>query len=188
MWNEEQIHKYLREVLNEKRYNHTLGVVKASEILAKRYECDLEKAKFAALLHDVAKYKTDDEILLILQSENVHVDEVTRRYPQIMHGFCGAYIAKHKMGIEDVEVLDAITYHTTGKENMNILEKVVCLADFIEEGRNYEGVEELRTLSMESLDRALAKAFDNTISYIINRGGLIHLETIKARNYLLINL
>lgn len=188
MWNEEEILEYLKKVLKEERYNHTLGVVKASEVLAKKHGCDVEKAKLAALLHDVAKYKTDDEILSMLKKEGVYIDELLQKYPQIMHGFCSAYIAKNKMGIYDKEVLDAITCHTTGKENMTTLEKVVCLADFIEEGRNYEGVEELRRLSMESLDKALIKAFDNTITYIINKGGIIYLDTIKTRNYLLINL
>ncbi|MFX0549246.1 bis(5'-nucleosyl)-tetraphosphatase (symmetrical) YqeK [Hathewaya histolytica] len=188
MWTENEIHQYLKNVLKKERYEHTLGVTKSAEDLARRYGANIKKARLASLIHDVAKYKGNEEILSILKEENIHIDYVIEKNPQIMHGTCSAYIAKHQMGIEDEEVLNAITYHTTGRENMSLLEKIVYLADLIECGRDYPGVESLRKESIKDLDRALILSFDNTINFVIKRKGLVHLNTIKARNYLLSNI
>ena len=110
---------------------------------------------------------------------------MTSKNPDIMHGVASAYIAETIMEIYDKEVLDAVRYHTTGREKMTMLEKVIYLADYIEPSRNYPGVEELRKLSYEDLDKALIKAFDNTINYVLKKGWLLHLMTVKARNYLI---
>lgn len=188
MWPKEKMVEYLKAHLKENRFKHTLGVVKAAEELSKKYGCDENKAKLGALLHDVAKNMCDKEIIEILKKENYKLDFLIKNNPQIIHGFCSAYIAKHVMNVTDEEVLQAIIYHTTGKEDMTILEKVIYLADFIEENRVYPGVEELRKLAKEDLDKALLKAFDNTIEFVVKKGEYLHLDTIKARNYILKNM
>ena len=105
----------------------------------------------------------------------------------LMHGLAGSIIAKHIMGIEDEDVLNSISYHTTGRKNMTILEKIIYIADYIEPMRNFPGVDELRKIAYSNLDEALLLSFDNTIKYVITKGQLLHLDTIEARNYILYN-
>jgi len=103
----------------------------------------------------------------------------------LIHGPVGAKIATDLFKITDRDILSAIEYHTYGKKNMTKLEKIIYLADLIEEGRDYPGVEELRALAERDLDRAVLKALDNSIIHVIAKGGLIHPNTIEARNYII---
>ncbi|KYH34496.1 putative nicotinate-nucleotide adenylyltransferase [Clostridium tepidiprofundi DSM 19306] len=185
MWSEERIIDYLRRNLKEKRFIHSIGVRDTAIKLAQCYDADINKAALAGLVHDAGKYMSGEDIIDILNINNIEVDFVTSKNPDIMHGIASAYIAENIMGICDNDVLDAVRYHTTGRENMTLLEKVIYLADYIEPSRNYKGVEKLRELSYKDLDTALVKAFDNTINYVIKNGWLLHLMTVKARNYLL---
>jgi predicted HD superfamily hydrolase involved in NAD metabolism len=88
--------------------------------------------------------------------------------------------------VHDKEILSAIYYHTTGKENMSLLEKIVYIADYIEPNRDFEGVERVRELAFVDLNESLIQSMDNTIKYIVDKKILIHLDTIKARNYLIL--
>ncbi|SHJ46622.1 putative HD superfamily hydrolase of NAD metabolism [Hathewaya proteolytica DSM 3090] len=187
MWSEDKIDKYLRDNLKENRYIHTYGVVKAAEELSEIYGVNKEKARLASLLHDCAKYLSKEEIFDILHSEHIKLDEIIRHMPDIMHGVCAAIIAKNLMGVHDEEVLEAVRCHTTGKANMTNLDKIIYLADCIEENRKYSGVDELRDLSRDNLDEAVIKALEQTMLYVIKNGHLLHPETIKARNYLILN-
>ena len=90
------------------------------------------------------------------------------------------------MGIKDKEILQSVAYHTTGKENMSLLEKIIFLADYIEPGRRFPGVDDLRALAYEDLNRAVLQAMDNTILYVLRQGLLLHPQTMKARNSLLL--
>lgn len=186
MWSEEQILNYLQEHLKKSRYEHTLGVCKSAIELAEIYSGDKKKAKIAALLHDCGKYLSSNEIIDIMKKEKYHMDKVEENFPEIMHGRAGAYIAKEIMGIDDEEILDAIRFHTTGKEDMNLLEKIIYLADYIEPYRSYKGVDELREKAFLDLDEALLLAYNNTLKFVLDKGQLIHMDTIKARNKLLI--
>lgn len=188
MWTEKEIDAYLRENLKKNRYVHTYGVVKSAEELSGIYNCNKEKARLAALLHDCGKYLSNEDIFKILNKKNIRIDYVIKSTPEIMHGVCSGYIAEHIMGVKDKEILDAINYHTTGKENMSLLDKIIYIADCTEENRNYHGVEELRKLSFKNLDQAVIKSFEQTIKYVVESGGILHLDTIKARNYLIINI
>lgn len=185
MWDEEEIVNYLRNNLKEKRFLHSLGVRESAVNLAEFYNADISKASTAALVHDCAKYMRRIEILKILEEKEIVIDDVTREYPDIMHGAASAYIAEKVMGIYDNEILDAVRYHTTGRKDMTLLEKIIYIADYIEPNRNFPGVDELRKISFVDIDKALLKAFNNTIKYVIDNGQLIHLKTIEARNYLI---
>lgn len=126
---------------------------------------------------------------LVLETAERHylnVDEITRREPQLLHGPVGAVVARTEYGIENKEILGAIKYHTTGRKNMSVLEKIIYLADFIEPGRSYPGVDKLRKMAFENLDDAMIQALTNTIRYISGIGGLIHERTVSARNYLIL--
>jgi len=89
------------------------------------------------------------------------------------------------MEIKDKGIFNAIAYHTTGRKNMTLLEKIIYLADYVEPLRKYPGVEELRELAFKDMDIALIKSFDITIKYVIDKGQMLHLNTIEGRNYLI---
>ncbi|KOC55207.1 phosphohydrolase [Clostridium botulinum] len=188
MWAEEKIIGYLKQNLKPKRFEHSIGVRDTAIKLAEIYGESLEKARIAGLVHDCAKNMSDEQILDICSKNEYNIDEVSQNMPSILHGEVGAYIAENIMGIEDKEILDAITYHTTGKENMTLLEKIIYISDYIEPLRDFPGVEDLRGLVYnKELDRALILSFNNTIKYIIDRNQLLHKKTIEARNYMLYN-
>lgn len=184
MWSEEEIKIYLSRKLKSDRYNHVLGVVEMAEKLAIRYRADVKKARLAALIHDLAKYEGGETLIKMAKENGYEIDEVEKKAPYLLHGFAAAVIAKKEMGINDEEVLNAAIYHTTGRENMTLLEKIIYIADYIEPNRNYPGVEELRNITFEDLDRGLIKAFDNTIRFVLDKGTLLHFRTIEGRNYL----
>lgn len=187
MWSNEEILEYLKENLKESRYEHTLGVVKTAKALAKINGVEEEKAELAALIHDSAKNMNINSMKKMLEENFEQIDDIEEKTPQLLHGKVAAIIGKNIMGIEDEEVLSAAAYHTTGKGNMTLLEKIIYIADYIEPNRVYPGVEELRKLTFEDLDKGVIVGLNNTINYILKQGGLIHPNTIEARNYLIIN-
>lgn len=182
MWSEDDIEEYLKKNLNTTRYEHSLGVRDSAVILAKKYKVDEKKARLAGLIHDCAKNLKDEEILRLVRAGDLEISEVCLKSPQIMHGLAGSIVARNIFKVIDVEILNAITYHTTGRKDMTDLEKIIYLADFIEPGRDFLGVEALRILALNDLERALVLAFDNTINFVIMKGELLHLDTIIARN------
>lgn len=186
MWSDVQIEDYLKLNLNKQRYEHSLRVRDTAILMARHYNVPENKAALAGLVHDCAKNMKGNDLIELIEDHGNTIDEVCRYSPDIMHGLAGAIIAEDVMGIADRDVLNAVTYHTTGKENMSILEKIIYLADYIEPLRNFPKVEELRELSYKNLDDALLLSFDNTISYVLSRGQLLHKDTLAARNYLLI--
>lgn len=182
----EKIHYNLRQNVSEHRYNHTLGVIDAAVYLAKKYEENEDHAYLAALLHDYAKHFTRDQIFEYMESNSLEADEIMINTHQLLHGKIAAHIAKREYGICNQNVLNAIEFHTTGRRQMSRLEKIIYLADFIELGRDYTGVEELRTLAEEDLNRAVLLALNNTIKYVIHIEKVLHTNTIEARNTLLL--
>jgi predicted HD superfamily hydrolase involved in NAD metabolism len=183
MVREEMIHS-VRERMPAKRWEHVQGVMATAIVLAERFGADPIKADLAAIVHDVAKYWP------ILQLEQTVIEQdiqgdLLQYDRQLLHAHVGAYIAKAEYGITDIEILDAIRYHTSGREQMTLLDKVVCLADYMEPGRDFPGVDHIRKLAETSLDEALIAGFNSTISYLITQGKSIYPLTILARNSLI---
>ena len=167
--NLELINNKIQEMLPEKRYKHSLNVANCAVKLSEIYGCDKEKAYIAGIAHDCAKYLNKDEI----EKDNL----------ALSHSLIGSYIAKYEFGINDKDIINAIKYHTTGKEDMDIIEKIIYIADLIEEDRDFPGVEELRDLVYnKELDKALLISFNNTIKFVIENNQLIHNRTVDARN------
>lgn len=185
MWDEEQIKEYLKKNLKVKRYEHSLGVSSTAEKLAKLYGVDTTKARIAGLVHDCAKCMSDKELIDIANKNEIVIDEVLEETPNLLHGPVASVIARDKMGIYDSDILSSIAYHTTGKKNMNLMEKIIYVADYIEPMRDFPGVDKIRNDAMENLDRALLDSFNNTIKHVIDKKQLLHLNTIKGRNYLI---
>lgn len=174
----------VKEQMPEKRWQHTLGVMETSVILAERFGGDAVKADVAAILHDYCKYWPIQEQAKIIR-ENDLPQDLLEFDKELWHSHAGAFIAKSQFGIEDEEILDAIRYHTSGREQMTQLDKIVCLADYMEPGRDFPGVDVIRELAKTSLERALIAGFDSTISFLISKGKRIYPLTILTRNHLL---
>jgi len=182
-----EMQKKLESVLTTKRYNHSIGVMKTSEELAMKYGEDSVKAGIAGLLHDCARDIKADEFLQLCKKYNIEFDEVTKTQPQLLHGPVGAKLAMYEYGVTDEAVLEAIYYHTTGYPYMGMLSKIVYIADYIEPGRCFPGVEEVRKLAFRNIDDAMLMALDRTLKHVITKGGLVHMDTVRARNIIILN-
>ncbi|MBW7459612.1 bis(5'-nucleosyl)-tetraphosphatase (symmetrical) YqeK [Paenibacillus sepulcri] len=169
----------------ERRWKHTLGVMETSVLLARRFGEDPERAELAAILHDVAKYWQTSRMEAIIREEGLPPD-LLKYDKELWHAPVGAYVAEHNFGVTDSGVLDAIRYHTSGREDMTRMDKIVCLADYMEPGRDFPGVERIRELSGQHLEKALIAGFDSTITHLLAQGKRIYPLTIAARNDLLL--
>ncbi|MDU2265135.1 bis(5'-nucleosyl)-tetraphosphatase (symmetrical) YqeK [Clostridium celatum] len=187
MWEIDKIKDYVKENLKVGRYNHTLGVVNTAVELAKIFGEDQKKAEIAALCHDVAKNMDLEQLRKIIDEENITLSIDEENTKEIWHSIAGPIIAKNIFKINDEEILSAMRWHTTGKENMSNLDKIVYLADLIEPSREFDGIDEIRSISYKSLDLAMIKALTHTTIYLLNKGYAVDINTIKARNYLLYN-
>lgn len=156
------------------------------EKLAIKYETDVERAKKAGLMHDLAKEFSKEDKLKYIKDNNLKMDEIEELTVEILHGRIAADICKKKYAFDD-EMCSAIEYHTTGKPNMSMLEKIIFIADKIEETRKGEGIEELRRLAFEDIDTAILKNIDFTLINNIQKGNLITEKSLETRNYILIN-
>ncbi|ULT55744.1 bis(5'-nucleosyl)-tetraphosphatase (symmetrical) YqeK [Neobacillus drentensis] len=170
--------------LTEHRYQHTLGVMETAISLAEKYGADVKKAEIAAIFHDYAKFRPKDEMKEMIMSQGLPQDLLLYN-TELWHAPVGAYLVEKEAGIRDPEVLDAIRYHTSGRPNMKLLEKVVYLADYIEPGRHFPGVEEVREIAKESLEKALVKAIQNTILFLMKKNQTIYPETFYTYNDLI---
>lgn len=184
MWTDKQIDTYLKENLKESRYEHVMGVKETAIKLAQKYNVDVEKAKIAALCHDCAKNMTDNELLNMIKEHNINLDWISLKNIQITHGLVATIIMKEKMDIEDIDIINAVKYHTTGRNNMSMLEKIIYLADIIEPQRDFEGVENLREWAFIDIDKAMIESLNSTIKYVVGKGELLHINTVIARNCL----
>lgn len=174
----------VRSEMPERRWVHTLGVMETAVKLAERFGADPVKADAAAILHDVCKYWRVDEQARIIR-ENGLPSDLLEYDKELWHAHAGAWLARERYGVQDEEVLDAIRYHTSGRGRMTLLDKVVCLADYMEPGRDFPGVHNIRENAEYSLEKALLAGFDGTIRFLLDKGKRIYPLTLAARNGLI---
>lgn len=184
----EEIENDVKSVLSEYRFTHSLGVVKKAVELAKIYGVQEETAKKVGIAHDIAKEMTDEEMLEYVKNNNIEIDEIETVKPSLLHGKIGADIAAKKYGFTE-DMVNAIKWHTTGRENMSMLEKIIYVADKTEENRKGTrfNLEKSRELSTQNIDETLIFLMNEFITYNVINEWLIHPETIDARNDLLLN-
>ena len=181
------IKTFLKDNLSEKRYKHSLGVADEAVLLAERYGAEKLKAYIAGLVHDVAKEIGNAEAKMLLKGKyNVELDAVEEKTHKLLHGPLGACMAQDIFDIDDVEILDAVRYHTTGKANMSVLTKVLYIADYVEPNRTFEGVDDLRHLAYEDIDKAIMVGINWTFEELMEKNSMFHPDTVHARNYLLL--
>jgi|GEM_PF-344098 len=183
------IKEELKQILSEKRYIHSIGVMEMAMELAQIYNIDIETAQIAGLLHDNAKEMTDDEMLQYVKENNIQISETEKNSVKLLHGKIGADIAKKKYGVSE-EIAKAIEYHTTTNPNMDTLAKIIYVSDKIELNRKTEkyDIEAERKLAKEDLDKAMLLIINDVTKYLIEQGKLIAIESIETRNKLLLNI
>jgi predicted HD superfamily hydrolase involved in NAD metabolism len=177
----------VKKQLTEHRYQHTIGVMETAVALAEQYGADVKKAELAAIFHDYAKFRQKEEMKQVILEQNMPKDLLLYN-SELWHAPVGAYLVEKEVGINDAEILDAIRYHTSGRPNMTLLEKVVYLADYIEPGRIFPGVDEVRELAKQDLNKALIKALQNTIQFLMNKNQAIYPDTFYTYNSLIMEL
>ena len=186
--NNEQYKEILQKRLSEKRYIHSLNVADSSKELALIYGCDPEKAYTVGLIHDCCKDEPAGLQLSYMLENKVELSEYELDVPKLYHAISGSVFAKNEFGIEDVDMLNAIRYHTTGRKGMSLLEKVVFIADFISAEREYDGVDIMREKAKRSLDEAIVEGLGFTIKDLITRNMIVHPDTVLAFNDAMFNL
>ncbi|WP_019154590.1 bis(5'-nucleosyl)-tetraphosphatase (symmetrical) YqeK [Robertmurraya massiliosenegalensis] len=172
--------------LTDHRYEHTIGVMETAILLARKYGAEEQKAESAAIFHDYAKFRPKDEMKQIIIEEKMS-PELLQYNSELWHAPVGAFLVKKEVGITDIDVLDAIKYHTSGRVGMTLLEKVIYLADYIEPGRRFPGVEEVRELAKDDLQLALIKAVQNTIFFLMKKNQPVFPDTFHTYNDLIAN-
>ncbi|HWT74225.1 MAG TPA: bis(5'-nucleosyl)-tetraphosphatase (symmetrical) YqeK [Mobilitalea sp.] len=180
----ELIRKNLKGVLSQSRFLHSIGVEEVACDMAVIFSYDMEKAGFAGLLHDCAKYLSDQQLLVKCEEYHLPVSETERKCPFLLHGKVGAAFAQKIYGVEDEEILTSIVYHTTGRPAMSVLEKIIFIADYIEPYRKpIPRIDEIRSAAYLDLDLAVVMTAENTLKYLKNSGSVIDTLTIETYEY-----
>ena len=170
--------------LKAKRIPHVLGVEQTAIRLAEKYGADVKKAQFAALLHDCTKRLDMAEQTALCEKYHIPLDDLEKKALKLLHAKTGAALARDVFGADD-EIYNAILWHTTGRPDMTLLEKVIYLADYTDPTRDFPGVEELRGVVDRNLDEGVLKGLEMTVEEMAERGQPVHPDTLEARDYLL---
>lgn len=179
-----EIETRLAKLQNGHRFQHTLGVTYTACALAMRYGCDLDQARTAGLLHDCAKHYSGIELREIAYRKHINITQFEREHTQLLHAKVGAYLARADYGIKDLSILEAIRWHTTGKPDMTLLEKIVFTADYIEPNRDRAPhLPELRALAFQDLDRCVCEILRDTKNYLSRNPKAMDPMTLDALTY-----
>ena len=183
----EQIINYLKQHVSPARLKHCLGVESVALELGSKFGVTPEQVSPAALLHDICREYTPDSLLQLAGNFGIVIDDIERAEPLLLHGFVGAELVRRELKIQDAHILEAISFHITGAANLSPLAQLVFVADFVEPGRTFEYVRELRRLmSHLSADQLLLRVYNHTICYVIGQGYLIDRKSIEGRNQLIL--
>lgn len=181
----EKIRRAMEKELSAGRYIHTLGVSYTAASLAMAHGEAMEKSMTAGILHDCAKSMHGSELVAICEKAHLNVTAVERSNPTaLLHAKAGAYLAEHKYGVTDEDILNAIRYHTTGRPDMSRLEKIIYIADYIEPGRKQLAeLEMIRRIAFQDLDWTMEKILANTLAYLRTTDGQVDDMTTKTYQF-----
>ena len=178
----EELYKIVEKRLSEKRFNHSRSVVKRALEYAEIYDVDKETVKLCAIAHDIAKEISFQELTDYISKYNIKFDEIEKINKNLFHSKVGAEICKNEFGFTE-DMVNAVKYHTTGRANMSILEKIICLADATEETRKYDDVQEYVDYVIDDIDYAMFKVSKLVIEKLSQREEVIHLNTVECYNF-----
>jgi predicted HD superfamily hydrolase involved in NAD metabolism len=184
----EEMRALLETSLKPSRYQHSLGVAETAVFLAQRFGVNEEQAKVAGLLHDCAREFRNEDLITEAEKRLIVVGDIERQMPLLLHAYVGSRLVTEKYGVSDHAIEQAIWRHTVGGAKMTKLDKIIWFADMIEPNRDYPGVEELRSLAKTAaLDDMVLAGLTQSITFVLQKGGLIHPDTVIARNEILLN-
>ena len=175
----------IKSLLGRERYQHTKLVLKAALKLAENMELDLKKIKIAALLHDIAKSKNENELKDILKNSKWEPDQLELNITPVLHAPAGAVIAENEFAVIDSDILEAIRYHTLGHPEMGKIAQVIYAADFISEDRDFAGLNEIRQEIERDFEFGLYLITNHIIKYQLKLDNFIHPYSNDFRNKLL---
>ena len=174
----------LKDKINEKRFEHSLGVEYTAACLAMVHGADITKARIAGLLHDCAKGLPTEEKLSKAKKNGLPVNAYEEKNPDMLHAKLGAYYAEKKYDIHDEEILSSITWHTTGRPNMSMWDKIIFVADYIEPNRKMiKDMEIIRKEAFRDIDEAVVHILKNTIEYLTSEKSEMDEMTILTYKY-----
>jgi predicted HD superfamily hydrolase involved in NAD metabolism len=177
----EELVATVQTAMSDYRFQHVLRVEQMALRLAEKYDVDAEAASVAALTHDYAKERSDEDFLSVIVTK--HLDADLKNWGnEVWHGIVGAELVKDELGIQNQDILDAIRQHTTGSAYMTLLSQVLYMADYIETGRDFPRVAEVRDLTFESLSAGIAWQTTHTLSYLVEKGVRIYPGTLVTYN------
>lgn len=174
----------VRSHLSERRFTHSLNVAAEAEKLAVKYGGDPEKAYLSGLVHDILK-ENDSSALRFFEERGITLTELEKSAPKLWHAMAGAVFISEHYDFED-DIITAVRYHTTGRENMSLLEKILFVADFISADRDYPGVDEMRKRAQVSLEYAMEEGLRFTINELSEAGRAIHPDTVACYNEIIL--
>lgn len=171
----------MEKSMSKRRFKHVLRVEETALELAERYGADKEKVSIAALSHDFAKERSDQEMRDTIIIESLDLD-MLQYGSNIWHGPVGAVLMKNEFGLEDEEILEAISCHTIGSFRMNLIAQIVYVADFIEPNRKFKGVRKAREKAEEDLKEAIAYISRHTLSHLLKKNARIYPKAVETYN------
>ena len=182
MTNYEELYEDVKNMLSEKRFNHSERVVKRAIEYGNIYNVDIEIVKLVAISHDIAKELSEEENRKYISNYNIKLDDIETVNKSLLHAKIGACICKEKYGFTE-DMVNSVRYHTTGRENMSILEKIIYLADATEEGRSECSSSEHVDLIKKNIDKGMVEISKKVINKLLKNNKVIHLDTIKCYNF-----
>lgn len=174
----------MKKELKPNRYTHTLGVATTAYSLALKWNYPEYTAMVAGMLHDCAKCISDEKRISVCEKNNIPISDIEYKYPHLLHGKVGAYYCKSKYEVYDEQIAHAITVHTTGCPNMNLLDKIIFVADYIEPGRDKQPrLDILRSTAYSNLDRCVYMILEDSVEYLNTNPDMVDPTTIETYNY-----
>ncbi len=180
----EEIIKYVKNTLSEERYYHSKCVMERCEELARKFDYDIEVARKVGIAHDIAKELTPQEKIDYCDKNSIKIDDMEEKNPSLLHGKIGADIAKKQFKFSE-SMCRAIEAHTTGLPNMDMLSKILFIADRTSEDRDLPDIEFINMLLSESIDKTILYILNNKIELQIKKEASIHINSIITRNWIL---
>ena len=170
--------------MKPKRIPHVAGCETEAVRLAEHWGADVDEAREAAILHDITKHLDMDDQLQLCRKYDIMTDTVEAAEVKLLHAKTGAAVARFEYGMSQA-VSDAIMWHTTGRADMTLLEKIIYIADYMEPTREFEGVDILRSLAYSDLNLAIVMGLKMSIEDMRSRGITPHLRTEESLQWLL---
>ena len=183
-----KFYELAEKTLSERRFIHSKNVANSAALLAKKYGEDPLKAETAGILHDITKEFNPEKQLQIIRTGGIILDDILEKTPKLYHAVSGMVYARDTLGITDEGILNAIRTHTTGAANMPLLSKIIFIADFISEERDYPDVDIMRRESEKSLEDGMRYALKYVISDLLQKGRTVHPDALSAYNEVVIDL